>query len=627
MNPSNSSLPYFRGVPLLVWCVSFALLMLHGLPALNGAVQIGYFTAATIAQAALLALPAWLLVRGASATRPGWLRFSLLALLHLYAVGIVLAIDANYQIYALYGFYINGFVWNIISTPGGLEALGFSNSFYVSSALRVLLVAAVYTAAVRWLPLARIANTRPVRAAAAALPLVFLLQGGIYAYADHTGEQQILQSVQRIPWYSPVTAKGLLSKLGVERKRPELDGSLSRRKGKFAYPAVDAQSIVLDKPYNIVWLTSESWRADMLDPRIMPKTYAFARDNVHFLNHYSGGNGTRMGMFSQFYGLHGNYWFDALPAERPPLLLETLRKNSYSLMAYTSARFSYPEFDRTVFRNFSPEQLHSDHEGDPWQRDIRNVSKLTTFINSAKQPFFSFMFFESTHANYSFPAENALETDYLEDFNYLDTDIKSQISRIKARYINASHHLDSQFARVLRALKESGRLDNTIVVITGDHGEEFMENGRWGHNSTFVEQQVKVPLVLHIPGQKARTVERMTSHVDLPITLLSAMSRLQGIDKRQVSLGHDLLDENYRHDYLVVSDWHGSGLIAEDLKLVLSAKASDERGRFFTRNDQPLAEADAAALSRRLIGDYLRETPRFYSRRGKSGGQPSLAAP
>lgn len=624
----NSKSPFVNtlGVPLLVGIAVFSLLMFHGLSAVHGAAQLSFFTVAAFAQAGLFSAPAWLLAK-AGRCRARWIRLPALVLLPVYAISLVLLMDANYQIYALYGFYINGFVWNVVTTPGGLEALGFSNSFYVSAGLRLLLVAALYAALVRWLPLERIARLRPLRALRVILPLVFLLQAGIYAYANHTRQQEVLQSVQRIPWYVAVTAKGLLGKLGVKRNARELNASLNRGKGKLIYPLVDAKRIPLDKPYNIVWLTAESWRADMLDPRIMPETYAFARDNIRFLNHYSGGNGTRMGMFSQFYGLYGSYWFDALPAERPPLLLETLRRNHYSLMAYTSARFSYPEFDRTIFRNFTSEQLQSDHEGDPWRRDIRNVTDLTAFINSAKQPFFSFMFFESTHARYSFPPENALEKDYLKDFNYLDTDINGQISRIKARYINASHHLDSQFARVLSTLKESGKLDNTIVVITGDHGEEFMENGRWGHNSTFSEQQIKVPLVLHIPGQEARTVERMTSHVDLPITVLSTLSRLPGIERDKISFGHSLLDDSYRHDYLVVSDWGGGALISRDLKLVLSPEANDEHGRYQSRDDRPLGEKEVAGISRKLLGQYLKEAPRFYRGVRNSGTQPPLKAP
>src|SRR5690606_33350712 len=125
-----------------------------------------------------------------------------------------------------------------------------------------------------------------------------------------------------------------------------------------------------------------------------------------------------------------------------PLLLDTLQASDYDLMAYTSSRFSYPEFDKTIFAGFADSQLQSYTEGDGWQRDRKNVTDLLSHITSAKSPFFTFMFFESAHANYYFPEESIIEPNYLEDFNYLTVDVEEDIELIRARYINANHHLD-----------------------------------------------------------------------------------------------------------------------------------------------------------------------------------------
>ncbi len=619
-----------RDVLSLVFIGNLVLFLIHGLPFAYANNQLIYFTAAAIAQAALLSLPAWLLVKLVETTA---FTKTFQLLLHIYAVALILVIDANYQVHALYGFYINGFVWNLLSTPGGIEALGLTNSFYLSVAGRVLVVVFIYALLLYWRPwkkvklsqrllLFRTSSLRTLFPGALfpgtlylrmVIFTVFLGQVGFYAYAEHTGQNQILQSAAGIPWYVSVTAKGLLNRLGIERRRSELNAHPHRLKGKLAYPQVAPSDIVLQRRYNIVWLVAESWRADMLNPRVMPATNAFANNNIRFLNHYSGGNGTRMGVFTQFYGLHGNYWFDILTAQQPPLVLDVLRQNDYSLMAYTSARFSYPEFDRTVFRAFSARQLQSYTEGQGWQRDRKNVTDLIDFIGTSAQPFFAFMFFESPHANYYFPPESVIEPDYLRDFNYLDTNFKQQMPRIKARYINASHHLDSQIGRVLQALRTSGKLDNTLVVITGDHGEEFMENNRWGHNSTFSEQQIKVPLVLHLPGQQARVIDRMTSHVDLPVTVLSALSRLENIDPQRISFGHNLLEKRSNRHYLVASDWHGGAIISDEMKVILSPKASDGRGNLFSLDDRPLSNRESMPASSQLISQYLSDIGHFYS--------------
>ena len=65
-------------------------------------------------------------------------------------------------------------------------------------------------------------------------------------------------------------------------------------------------------------------------------------------------------------------------------------------------------------------------------------------------------------------------------------------------------------------------MQNTIVVVTGDHGEELLEHGRWGHGSAFVDEQIHVPLVMRIPGQSARVIETVTSHLDIVPSLLPA---------------------------------------------------------------------------------------------------------
>jgi membrane-anchored protein YejM (alkaline phosphatase superfamily) len=67
--------------------------------------------------------------------------------------------------------------------------------------------------------------------------------------------------------------------------------------------------------------------------------------------HYSGGNLTQMGVFSMFYGLYGNYWFPMHAARRAPVLMDVMQQQDYQFSLYTSQRFTYPAFDKTVFAN------------------------------------------------------------------------------------------------------------------------------------------------------------------------------------------------------------------------------------------------------------------------------------
>ncbi len=603
-----SSFAPLRSVLLTLLC-TFGFLLVLAAPAVSGLPAALFLLLAALVQTVLLSTPVLLLhalyVRGQRRGRASPL---LAAAVHVAALLTLLFLVANYKLQQMFGFYFNYFVLNLLLTPGGVEAMGVSTSTNVAFTLLVLGLAALLLVAVRLLPLERLLPRRRWRV----LPLfsvLLLTQAGWYAWSEFRYERSILATADRLIWYVPVTAGSLLERAGFTSQRPEQEASdLAGTSGSIDYPA--APTAPLERPLNVVWLVAESWRADSLTPRIMPQTSAFAAQTQNFLEHYSGGNGTRMGMFSQFYGLYGSYWFDFLGARRQPLLMELLRNNDYAMKAWTSSRFSYPEFDQTVFSGFPAADLHSDTDGDGWERDRRNVTQMLDFIENADAPFFSFMFFESAHANYYFPDESIIEPDYIDDFNYLTVDIERDIELIRARYINAVHHLDSQLARVFDTLQAKGLLENTIVIVTGDHGEEFMENGRWGHNSTFSQQQIRVPLLVHVPGLAPAEVARMTSHLDLPATVLAALG--VNLDPTTYSYGSDLLSPQYSRDYTVASDWHGNTLITPEVKMVFSKKGAALDDGTTTLHDEPVAIASVDGSYREALGLFARELSRFY---------------
>ena len=111
------------------------------------------------------------------------------------------------------------------------------------------------------------------------------------------------------------------------------------------------------------------------------------------------------------------------------------------------------------------------------------------------KPFFSFMFFESTHHPYSFPKEAEYTKDYINPFNAAKVTAKDG-PRIFNRAANCARHLDMCLDQVYQTLEKKDLLKNTIVVIAGDHGEEYFEKGYLGHSSSFVNEQTKTTLIL-----------------------------------------------------------------------------------------------------------------------------------
>ena len=185
------------------------------------------------------------------------------------------------------------------------------------------------------------------------------------------------------------------------------------------------------------------------------------------------------------------------------------------------------------------------------------------------RPFMTFMFFESTHASYYFPPETIIAKPYAEELNYATMDVDKDAGLMRNRYINASNHVDTQVQRVVEFLKERSLLDSTIIVFAGDHGEEFMEKGRWGHNSTFSEEQTRTPFVVWVPGKPPKRIDHMTSHLDLPATLLP----LLGVKNpsKDYSTGLDLYGDESR-SFTILTDWYHVAYVDEQHKIVFSVK-------------------------------------------------------
>ncbi|WP_332672683.1 sulfatase-like hydrolase/transferase [Aromatoleum sp.] len=523
-------------------------------------------------------------------------------------------------IFRMYGFHINGFVVDLVSTPGGIESLGASTGTVLTAALIVLGLIATHAFAYAWTTRARrLASGSSRRQWSAALALFVVLTLGeriAYGYSAMTNFQPILFASERYPLYQPLTFGRLAKRLGVAADEVPA-ARLHVGGGALTYPLAALTVEAPSRPLNIVWLVAESLRFDMLDPEIMPNLRALSNDALRLENHYSGANMTQMGVFSMFYGLYGNYWFTMLAARRQPVLMDVLQQQDYQFSLHTSQRFTYPAFDKTVFAGMRPGDLHPlDTGGSAWQRDAINIDHMTRFIDGRDRarPFMTYMFFEGTHANYDFPEAGAIARPYLEDFNYLTTDFATQMPLIKNRYVNAAHQVDKQIGRVVEHLRASGLLDDTIVIVLGDHGEEFMERSRWGHGAQFNRFQTGTPAVIRVPGRKPAVITGITSHLDLPATLMPLLGvRNPASD---YSLGQDLFAPGFHRRYAVVADWNRVAYIGDDFKVTFPINALGAgRNEATDGEDHPLDDPAAAIITiRSSMVEIMGNLARFSGR-------------
>ena len=147
------------------------------------------------------------------------------------------------------------------------------------------------------------------------------------------------------------------------------------------------------------------------------------------------------------------------------------------------------------------------------------------------------------------------------------------------------------------------RSSRPLLVVTGDHGEEFAEHGFWGHTGNFTPTQVAVPLLLRGPGIEPGLELRPTSHVDLAPTLLEQF----GADPQRRGewcLGASLLDPPARRTR-VVAAWAEIGLVSPlGIVRVPRAASAEASTSVWSPAWRPLADQPAALTA--LAGDLQR---------------------
>ena len=149
---------------------------------------------------------------------------------------------------------------------------------------------------------------------------------------------------------------------------------------------------------------------------------------------------------------------------------------------------------------------------------------------------------------------------YMQSENYgLDLRTEAGWRALMARYWGNITLVDRSVGKILKALEESGKADDTIVVFTSDHGELMGDHGILGKTLMY-EESIKVPMLLRAPmvDQPPRRVGGRFSHIDLVPTLLELLgieerAGLQGRSRVPVLQGRDNLDSD---DVFV--EWSGA---------------------------------------------------------------------
>jgi arylsulfatase A-like enzyme len=201
------------------------------------------------------------------------------------------------------------------------------------------------------------------------------------------------------------------------------------------------------------------------------------------------------------------------------------------------------------------------------------------------EPFFLFLFYMDPHYDYLPPApfDTMFDPDYrgaldgrgiAKEPRHSRRPSDRDLQHLLALYDGEIRYTDTYVAKLLQTLAARRLLENTFVVVFGDHGDEFYEHGKTAHDRTLYHEILHVPCILWWPDQvpAGRRVEALTSLVDILPTMLDYLGLppegpVQGASLRPLMEGK--VDRLHDTVWAELNTWtHVQAVIGDREKLV-----------------------------------------------------------
>lgn len=482
---------------------------------------------------------------------------------------VILAVDA--QVYELYRFHVNGTVLDLFFNGGDeVISLGWETWLFIVGKVALF---ALYAAGA--LALARLIVLKGIKSRWLVSLVLSLFLGAnlAHAYATAALIYPIMELKNCIPLYRPFSMNKLLTKFGVINHKSADRQITATVDGKFDYPKqpLTYADDKVSAPYNVVLVLVDTLRYDMFNPKDMPNTWNFAQQAWVFNNYYSASNATAGGVFGLFYGLPSTYWKVAQETGVPAAISKVIYDRAYKYGIFSSANLYKPEFNETVFANVPNLRIQSDGKR-PYENDLDAISDFKEFLEKLEpnDKFFSLVYLDGVHG-YDYPEDFKEPYQPSKPINYLQLSKDRDLTPFFNRYRNGVNYADGNMQTIYNLIHEYGYDDNTIVIITADHGESFNDDGDgfWGHSSHFRDYQVKVPLIIKWPGMGAKQIDTKAVAYDVTATLLPRVFGVQNPTK-DFSIGQDLFELQER-PYLYLCAYTETAILEED-RIVVANK-------------------------------------------------------
>lgn len=458
----------------------------------------------------------------------------------------LLLIDS--EVFTRFHLHLNPIVWQLVINPDENEMARDWQLMFIS--VPVILLLELVFATWSWQKLRSLTRRRRfARPLAAFLFIAFIASHVVYIWADANFYRPITMQRANLPLSYPMTARRFLEKHGL------LDAQEYQRRlieqgnpdaVSVQYPLSELRYRDMGTGQNVLLITVDGLNYSRFEKQ-MPALAGFAEQNISFTRHMSSGNTTYNGIFGLFYGISPSYMDGILSTRTPAALITALNQQGYQLGLFSSDGFTSPLYRQALLSDFSMPSVRT-------QSDEQTATQWINWLGRYAQEdnrWFSWVSFNGTN---------------------IDDSNQQAFAR---KYSRAAGNVDDQINRVLNALRDSGKLDNTVVIITAGRGiplSEDEETFDWSHG------HLQVPLVIHWPGTPAQRINALTDHTDLMTTLMQRLLHVS-TPASEYSQGQDLFNPQRRHYWVTAADNDTLAITTPKKTLVLN-----NNGKYRTYN-------------------------------------------
>ncbi|AHE61633.1 DUF3413 domain-containing protein [Escherichia albertii] len=458
----------------------------------------------------------------------------------------LLLIDS--EVFTRFHLHLNPIVWQLVINPDENEMARDWQLMFISVPI-ILLIELVF-ATWSWQKLRSLTRRRHfARPLAAFLFVAFIASHIVYIWADANFYRPITMQRANLPLSYPMTARRFLEKHGL------LDAQEYQRRlieqgnpdaVSVQYPLSELRYRDMGTGQNVLLITVDGLNYSRFEKQ-MPALANFAGQNITFTRHMSSGNTTDNGIFGLFYGISPSYMDGILSTRTPAALITALNQQGYQLGLFSSDGFTSPLYRQALLSDFSMPSVQT-------QSDEQTATQWINWLGRYAQEdnrWFSWVSFNGTN---------------IDDSNQ---------QAFAQKYSRAAGNVDDQINRVLNALRESGKLDNTVVIITAGRGIPLSpeeDTFDWSHG------HLQVPLVIHWPGTPAQRINTLTDHTDLMTTLMQRLLHVS-TPASEYSQGQDLFNPERRHYWVTAADNDTLAITTPKMTLVLN-----NNGKYRTYN-------------------------------------------